>query len=153
MANNLSKSYISIDAMALMPTLSEQFTSAGLVFVHFVNFCDTNTKNVEIYLSDIVKMLIFNEIKDTKPEYDLKILSDFGLVSSTVDEKSGLVKASLNPNAVHTPDVAGNHYSGKEFPSFPVYIANPIIVDKEELKKGKMVILRRKVATENIKLS
>lgn len=87
MANNLSKLYISIDAMALMPTLSEQFTSAGIVFVHFVNFCDTNTKNVEIYLSDIVKMLIFNEIKDTKPEYDLKILSDFGLVSSTVDEK------------------------------------------------------------------
>lgn len=153
MANNLSKSYISIDAMALMPTLSEQFTSAGLVFVHFVNFCDTNTKNVEIYLSDIVKMLIFNEIKDTKPEYDLKILSDFGLVSSTVDEKSGLVKASLNPNAVHTPDVAGNHYSGKEFPSFPVYITNPIIVDKEELNKGKMVILRRKVAAENMKLS
>lgn len=153
MGNNLSKSYISLDAMALMPTLSEQFTSAGLVFVHFVNFCDTNTKNVEIYLSDMVKILIFNEIKDTKPEYDLKILSDFGLVSSKVDEKSGLVKASLNPNAVHTPDVAGNHYSGKEFPSFPVYIANPIIVDKEELKKGKMVILRRKVATENMKLS
>ena len=153
MANNLSKSYISLDAMALMPTLSKQFTSAGLVFVHLINFCDTNTKNVEIYLSDIVKMLIFNEIKDTTPEYDLKILSDFGLVSSTVDEKSGLVTASLNPNAVHTPDVEGNHYSGKEVPSFPLYVANPILVDKEELKKGKMVILRRKAVTENMKLS
>lgn len=32
MANNLSKSYISLDAMALMFTLSEQFMSAGLVF-------------------------------------------------------------------------------------------------------------------------
>lgn len=153
MVNNLSKSYISLDAMALMPTLSEQFTSAGLVFIHLVNFCDTNTKNVEIYLSDIVKMLIFNEIKDTEPEYDLKILSDFGLVSSTVDEKSGLVKAPLNPNAVHTPDVAGNHYSGKEFLSFPSYVANPLLVDKEELKKGRMVILRKNTAPENMKLN
>ena len=93
MTNNLSKSYISIDAMALMPTLSEQFTSAGLVFIHLVNFCNMNTKNVEIYLSDIVKMLIFNEIKDTKPEYDLKILSDFGLVLIKLVEKTGLVNA------------------------------------------------------------
>ena len=74
-------------------------------------------------------------------------------MSSTVDEKSGLVTASLNPNAVHTPDVEGNHYSGKEVPSFPLYVANPLIVDKEELKKGKMVILRRNNPPENIKLS
>ena len=152
MANNLSKSYISLDAMALIPTLSEQFTSAGLVFIHLVNFCDMNTKNIEIYLSDITDMLKFNEIKDSNPEKDLKVLSDFGLVSSNID-KNGLIIASLNPNAVHTPDVEGNHYSGKEVPSFPLYVANPIIVDKEELKKGKMVILRRKAATENMKLS
>ena len=152
MANNLSKSYISIDAMALMPTLSEQFTSAGLVFVHLVNFCDMNTKNIEIYLSDIRDMLKFNEIKDSNPEKDLKVLSDFGLVSSNVDDK-GLVTASLNPNAVQTPDIKSNNYSGKEVPSFPLYVANPLIVDKEELKKGKMVILRRNAAPENIKLS
>ena len=152
MANNLSKSYISLDAMALMPTLSEQFTSAGLVFIHLVNFCDMNTKNIEIYLSDITDMLKFNEIKDSNPESDLKVLSDFGLVSSTVD-KNGLVIASLNPNAVQTPDIKGNNYSGKEVPSFPLYVANPVIVDKEELKKGKMVILRRKAANENMKLS
>lgn len=152
MANNLSKSYISIDAMALMPTLSEQFTSAGLVFIHLVNFCDMNTKNIEINLSDIRDMLKFNEIKDSNPERDLKVLSDFGLVSSNVDD-NGLVTASLNPNAVQTPDVKSNNYSGKEVPSFPLYVANPVIVDNEELKKGKMVILRRKAAPENIKLS
>lgn len=152
MANNLSKSYISLDAMALMPTLSEQFTSAGLVFVHLVNFCDTNTKNVEIYLSDIRDMLTFNEIKDSNPESDLKVLSDFGLVSSKVDN-NGLVTASLNPNAVQTSDINGNNYSGKQVPSFPLYVANPLIVDKEELKKGKMVILRRNNPPENIKLS
>lgn len=152
MANNLSKSYISLDAMALMPTLSEQFTSAGLVFVHFVNLCDMNTKNIEIYLSDIRDMLKFNEIKDSNPESDLKVLSDFGLVSSTVDDK-GLVTASLNPNAVHTPNMKGNNYSGKEVPSFPLYVENPVIVDKEELKKGRMVILRRNSAPENMKLS
>lgn len=138
--------------MALMPTLSEQFTSAGLVFIHLVNFCDMNTKNIEIYLSDISDMLIFNEIKDSNPESDLKVLSDFGLVSSKVDDK-GLVIASLNPNAVQTPDIKTNNYSGKEVPSFPLYVANPLIVDKEELKKGKMVILRRNAAPENIKLS
>lgn len=152
MANNLSKSYISLDAMVLMPTLSEQFTSAGLVFIHLVNFCDMNTKNIEIYLSDIRDMLKFNKIKDSNPEKDLKVLSDFGLVSSNVDDK-GLVTASLNPNAVQTSDIKGNNYSGKEVPSFPLYVANPLIVDKEELKKGKMVILRRNAASENIKLS
>lgn len=151
MANNLSKSYISLDAMVLMPTLSEQFTSAGLVFVHLVNFCDTNTKNVEIYLSDIRDMLTFNEIKDSNPEGDLKVLSDFGLVSSKIDDK-GLVTASLNPNAVQTSDIKGNNYSGKEVPSFPLYVANPLIVDKEELKKGKLVV-RRNNAPENVKLS
>lgn len=152
MANNLSKSYISLDAMALMPTLSEQFTSAGLVFIHLVNFCDMNTKNIEIYLSDITDMLKFNDIKDSNPKKDLKVLSDFGLVSSTVD-KNGLVIASFNPNAVQTFDIKGNNYSGKEVPSFPLYVANPLIVDKEELKKGKMVILRRNTVPENIKLS
>lgn len=152
MANNLSKSYISLDAMVLMPTLSEQFTSAALVFIHLVNFCDMNTKNIEIYLSDIRDMLTFNEIKDSNPESDLKVLSDFGLVSSKIDDK-GLVTASLNPNAVQTFDIKGNNYSGKEFPSFPLYVANPLIVDKEELKKGKMVILRRNAVPENIKLS
>ena len=111
MANNLLKSYISLDAMALMPTLSEQFTSAGLVFIHLVNFCDMNTKNIEIYLSDIRDMLTFNEIKDSNPEKDLKVLSDFGLVSSNVDDK-GLVTASLNPNAVQTPDIKGNNLIG-----------------------------------------
>ena len=131
MADNLSKSYISIDAMALMPTLSEQFTSAGLVFVHFVNFCDMNTKNIEIYLSDIRDMLKFNEIKDSNTEKDLKVLSDFGLVSSNVDDK-GLVTASLNPNAVQTPNIKGNNYSEKDVPSFPLYVANPVIVDKGE---------------------
>ena len=152
MANNLLKSYISLDATALMPTLSEQFPSAGLVFIHLVNFCDMNTKNIEIYLSDIRDMLTFNEIKDSNPESDLKVLSDFGLVSSKVDN-NGLVTASLNPNAVQTSDIKGNNYSGKEVPSFPLYVANPLIVDKEELKKGKMVILRRTAAPENIKLS
>lgn len=152
MGNNLSKSYISLDAMALMPTLSEQFTSAGLVFIHLVNFCDMNTKNIEIYLSDIRDMLKFNKIKDSNLEKDLKVLSDFGLVSSNVDDK-GLVTASLNPNAVQTPDIKANNYSGKEVPSFPLYVANPLIVDKEELKKGEMVILRRNAAPENIKLS
>lgn len=152
MANNLSKSYISLDAMALMPTLSEQFTSAGLVFVHLVNFCDMNTKNIEIYLSDIRDMLKFNEIKDSNPEKDLKVLSDFGLVSSNVDDK-GLVTASLNPNAVQTPDIKSNNYSGKEVPSFPLYVANPVIVDKEELKKGRFVVSRRNAASKNIKLS
>lgn len=151
MANNLLKSYISLDAMALMPTLSEQFTSAGLVFIHLVNFCDTNTKNIEINLSDIRDMLKFNEIKDSDPEKDLKVLSDFGLVSSTVDDK-GLVTASLNPNAVQTPDVKSNNYSGKEVPSFPLYVANPVIVDKEELKKGRFVVSRRNAASKNIKL-
>jgi hypothetical protein len=152
MGNNLSKSYISLDAMALMPTLSEQFTSAGLVFVHLVNFCDMNTKNIEIYLSDIRDMLKFNEIKDSNPESDLKVLSDFGLVSSSVDD-NGLVTGSLNPNAVQTPDIKSNNYSGKEVPSFPLYVANPVIVDKEELKKGRMVILRRNSTPENMKLS
>lgn len=152
MANNLLKSYISLDATALMPTLSEQFPSAGLVFIHLVNFCDMNSKNIEIYLSDIRDMLIFNEIKDSNPESDLKVLSDFGLVSSKVDDK-GLVRASLNPNAVQTPDLKSNNYSGKQVPSFPLYVANPLIVDKEELKKGKMVILRKNAAPENIKLS
>lgn len=152
MANNLSKSYISLDAMALMPTLSEQFTSAGLVFIHLVNFCDMNTKNIEIYLSDITDMLKLNEITDSNPEKDLKVLSDFGLVSSTVDE-NGLITASLNPNAVHTPDIKGNNYSGKEVPSFPLYVANPLLVDKEELKKGRMVILRKNTAPENMKLN
>lgn len=152
MANDLSKSYISIDAMALMPTLSEQFTSSGLVFVHLVNFCDMNTKNIEINLSDIRDMLKFNEIKDSNPEKDLKVLSDFGLVSSNVDDK-GLVTASLNPNAVQTPDVKSNNYSGKEVPSFPLYVANPVIVDKEELKKGRFVVSRRNAASKNIKLS
>lgn len=151
MPNNLSKSYISLDAMALMPTLSEQFTSAGLVFIHFVNFCDMNTKNIEIYLSDITDMLKFNEIKDSNPEKDLKVLSDFGLVSSNID-KNGLIIASLNPNAVQTFDIKGNNYSGKEVPSFPLYVANPVIVDKEELKKGKIVV-RRNSASKNIKLS
>jgi len=152
MANNLLKSYISIDAMVLMPTLSEQFTSAGLVFIHLVNFCDTNTKNIEINLSDIRDMLKFNKIKDSNLEKDLKVLSDFGLVSSNFDDK-GLVTASLNPNAVQTPDIKANNYSGKEVPSFPLYVANPLIVDKEELKKGKMVILRRNNPPKNIKLS
>lgn len=152
MANNLLKSYISIDAMALMPTLSEQFTSAGLVFIHLVNFCDMNTKNIEINLSDIRDMLKFNEIKDSNPEKDLKVLSDFGLVSSSVDD-NGLVTGSLNPNAVQTPNIKGNNYSGKEVPSFPLYVANPVIVDKEELKKGRFVVSRRNAAPENIKLS
>lgn len=152
MANNLSKSYISLDAMVLMPTLSEQFTSAGLVFIHLVNFCDMNTKNIEIYLSDIRDMLTFNEIKDSDPESDLKVLSDFGLVSSKVDN-NGLVTASLNPNAVQTSDIKGNNYSGKEVPSFPLYVANPLLVDKEELKKGRMVILRKNTAPENMKLN
>ena len=152
MANNLSKSYISLDAMVLMPTLSEQFTSAGLVFIHLVNFCDMNTKNIEINLSDITDMLKFNEIKDSNPERDLKVLLDFGLVSSNVDD-NGLVTASLNPNAVQTPDVKSNNYSGKQAPSFPLYVANPLIVDKEELKKGKMVILRKNNPPENMKLS
>lgn len=151
MANNLLKSYISLDATALMPTLSEQFPSAGLVFIHLVNFCDMNTKNIEIYLSDIRDMLTFNEIKDSNPESDLKVLSDFGLVSSKVDN-NGLVTASLNPNAVQTSDIKGNNYSGKEVPSFPLYVANPLIVDKEELKKGKLVV-RRNNAPENVKLS
>lgn len=143
MSNNLSKSYISIDAMALMPTLSEQFTSAGLIFVHLVNFCDMNTKNIEINLSDIRDMLKFNEIKDSNPEKDLKVLSDFGLVSSTVDE-NGLVTASLNPNAVQTPNIKGNNYSGKEVPSFPLYVVNPVIVDKDELKKRKICSIKKK---------
>ena len=138
--------------MALMPTLSEQFTSAGLVFIHLVNFCDMNTKNIEIYLSDIRDMLKLNEITDSNPEKDLKVLLDFGLVSSTVDE-NGLITASLNPNAVHTPDIKGNNYSGKKVPSFPLYVANPLLVDKEELKKGRMVILRKNTAPENMKLN
>ena len=152
MRNNLEKSYISLDAMALMPTLSEQFTSAGLVFIHLVNFCDMNTKNIEIYLSDITDMLKFNEITDSNPESDLKVLSDFGLVSSTVDE-NGLVTASLNPNAVQTPDIKGNNYTGKEVPSFPVYVANPVIVDKEQLKKGRLIVSRRNISPENMKLN
>ena len=70
----------------------------------------------------------------------LNVLSDFNFISFA-KTLSDTITISINPNVLFTPDIEYNNYKGDTEPSCPFYIVNPIKIDMEELKTGKLVIL------------
>lgn len=119
---------ISLKGMEVLQTIARDFPDASgldmkclkLAFIDVDNECE-DMENIDV-------------------EALLNVLSDFNFISF-VKTLSDTITISINPNVLFTPDIEYNNYKGVTEPSCPFYIVNPIKIDMEELKNGKLVIL------------
>ena len=139
---------ISLKGMEVLQTIARDFPDASGLFLFLIHLSNRNTRNVEVDMKCLKLAFIDvdNECEDMKSlknidiEALLNVLSDFNFISFT-KTLSDTITISINPNVLFTPDIEYNNYKGDTEPSCPFYIVNPIKIDMEELKNGKLVIL------------
>lgn len=116
--------FISLKGMEVLQTIDRDFPDASGLFIKVV---DNESEDME-------------SLENIDVEALLNVLSDFNFISF-VKTLSDTITISINPNVLFTPDIEYNNYKGDIEPSCPFYIVNPIKIDMEELKNGKLVIL------------
>lgn len=139
---------ISLKGMEVLQTIARDFPDASGLFLFLIHLSNRNTRNVEVDMKCLKLAFIDvdNECEDMKSlknidvEALLNVLSDFNFISFA-KTLSDMITISINPNVLFTPDIEYNNYKGDTEPSCPFYIVNPIKIDMEELKTGKLVIL------------
>lgn len=139
---------ISLKGMEVSQTIARDFPDASGLFLFLMELSNRNTRNVEVDMKCLKLAFIDvdNECEDMESvnnidvEALLNVLSDFNFISFA-KTLSDTITISINPNVLFTPDIEYNNYKGDIEPSCPFYIVNPIKIDMEELKNGKLVIL------------
>ena len=139
---------ISLKGMEVLQTIDRDFPDASGLFLFLMELSNRNTRNVEVDMKCLKLAFIDvdNECEDMESvnnidvEALLNVLSDFNFISF-VKTLSDTITISINPNVLFTPDIEYNNYKGDIEPSCPFYIVNPIKIDMEELKNGRLVIL------------
>ena len=136
---------ISLKGMEVLQTIARDFPAASGLFLFLIYLSNRNTRNVEVDMKCLKLAFIDvdNECEDMENidvEALLNVLSDFNFISFA-KTLSDTITISINPNVLFTPDIEYNNYKGDTEPSCPFYIVNPIKIDMEELKTGKLVIL------------
>lgn len=138
---------ISLKGMEVLQTIARDFPDASGLFLFLMELSNRNTRNVEVDMEclKLAFKVVDNESEDMESlenidvEALLNVLSDFNFISF-VKTLSDTITISINPNVLFTPDIEYNNYKGVTEPSCPFYIVNPIKIDMEELKNGKLVI-------------
>lgn len=140
--------FISLKGMEVLQTIDRDFPDASGLFMFLIKLSNRNTRNVELNMESL--KLVFKvantesedmeSLENIDVEALLNVLSDFNFISF-VKTLSDTITISINPNVLFTPDIEYNNYKGDTEPSCPFYIVNPIKIDMEELKNGKLVIL------------
>lgn len=139
---------ISLKGMEVLQTIARDFPDASGLFLFLMELSNRNTRNVEVDMKCLKLAFtdVDNECEDMESvnnidvEALLNVLSDFNFISFA-KTLSDTITISINPNVLFTPDIEYNNYKGDTEPSCPFYIVNPIKIDMEELKNGKLVIL------------
>lgn len=139
---------ISLKGMEVLQTIARDFPDASGLFLFLMELSNRNTRNVEVDMEclKLAFKVVDNESEDMESvnnidvEALLNVLSDFNFISFA-KTLSDTITISINPNVLFTPDIEYNNYKGVTEPSCPFYIVNPIKIDMEELKNGKLVIL------------
>lgn len=139
---------ISLKGMEVLQTIARDFPDASGLFLFLMELSNRNTRNVEVDMKclKLAFVDVDNECEDMESvnnidvEALLNVLSDFNFISF-VKTLSDTITISINPNVLFTPDIEYNNYKGDIEPNCPFYIVNPIKIDMEELKNGKLVIL------------
>ena len=139
---------ISLKGMEVLQTIARDFPDASGLFLFLMELSNRNTRNVEVDMKCLKLAFtdVDNECEDMESvnnidvEALLNVLSDFNFISFA-KTLSDTITISINPNVLFTPDIEYNNYKGDTEPSCPFYIVNPIKIDMEELKTGKLVIL------------
>lgn len=134
---------ISIDGFEVLYTITRDFPEVSNFFLFLLNCVDKYDRNMEISTDNLTENYCVysgESYDNTGVEALLNVLSDFNFISFT-KTLSDVLSISINPNVVFTTDIDNNKYHGKSEPSCPVYIKNPVIMDKNELKNGRVVIL------------
>lgn len=140
--------FISLKGMEVLQTIDRDFPDASGLFMFLIKLSNRNTRNVELNMESL--KLAFEVVNTESEDMEslenidvealLNVLSDFNFISF-VKTLSDTITISINPNVLFTPDIEYNNYKGDIEPSCPFYIVNPIKIDMEELKTGKLVIL------------
>lgn len=134
---------ISIDGFEVLYTITRDFPEVGTLFLFLLNSVDKYNRNMEISADNLTENYCVysgESYNTTDIEALLNVLSDFNFISFT-KTLSDVLNISVNPTVVLTTDIDNNKYQGVAEPSCPVYIKNPVIMDKNELKNGRVVIL------------
>lgn len=136
---------ISLKGMEVLQTIARDFPDASGLFLFLIHLANRNTRNVEVDMKclKLAFMDVDNECEDMENidvEALLNVLSDFNFISF-VKTLSDTIMISINPSVLFTRDLEHNNYKGDTEPSCPFYIVNPIKIDMEELKNGRLVIL------------
>jgi hypothetical protein len=139
---------ISLKGMEVLQTIARDFPDASGLFLFLMELSNRNTRNVEVDMKCLKLAFtdVDNECEDMESvnnidvEALLNVLSDFNFISFA-KTLSDTITISINPNVLFTPDIEYNNYKGDTEPICPFYIVNPIKIDMEELKTGKLVIL------------
>lgn len=148
---------ISLKGMEVLQTIARDFPDASGLFLFLIYLSNRNTRNVEVDMKclklafmdvdneceDMENIDIevdINSLKNIDVEALLNVLSDFNFISFA-KTLSDTITISINPNVLFTPDIEHNNYKGDTEPRCPFYIVNPIKIDMEELKNGRLVIL------------
>ena len=139
---------ISLKGMEVLQTIARDFPDASGLFLFLMELSNRNTRNVEVDMKCL--KLAFTDVDTECEDMEsvnnidvealLNVLSDFNFISFA-KTLSDTITISINPNVLFTPDIEYNNYKGDTEPSCPFYIVNPIKIDMEELKTGKLVIL------------
>lgn len=141
---------ISLKGMEVLQTIARDFPDASGLFLFLMELSNRNTRNVEVDMKCLKFAFIDvdNECEDMESvnnidvEALLNVLSDFNFISFA-KTLSDTITISINPSVLFTRDLEHNNYKGDIEPSCPFYIVNPIKIDMEELKNGKLVILNK----------
>lgn len=141
---------ISLKGMEVLQTIARDFPDASGLFLFLMELSNRNTRNVEVDMKCL--KLAFTDVDNKCEDMEsvnnidvealLNVLSDFNFISFA-KTLSDTITISINPNVLFTPDIEYNNYKGDTEPSCPFYIVNPIKIDMEELKTGKLVILNK----------
>ena len=134
---------ISIDGFEVLYTITRDFPEVSNFFLFLLNCVDKYNRNMEISEDNLTEnyCVYSGETYDnTGIEALLNVLSDFNFISF-VKTLSDVITISINPDVVLTTDTENNKYQGELEPKCPVYIKNPVIMDKNELKNGRVLIL------------
>lgn len=142
--------FISLKGMEVLQTIDRDFPDASGLFMFLIKLSNRNTRNVELNMESLkLAFKVANtesedmeSLENIDVEALLNVLSDFNFISF-VKTLSDTITISINPNVLFTPDIEYNNYKGDTEPSCPFYIVNPIKIDMEELKNGKLVILNK----------
>lgn len=139
---------ISLKGMEVLQTIARDFPDASGLFLFLIYLSNRNTRNVEVDMTCLKLAFVdvdnecedMESLKNIDVEALLNVLSDFNFISfaKTLSDR---ISISINPNVLFTPDIEHNNYKGDTEPSCPFYIVNPIKIDTEELKNGRLVIL------------